>query len=146
MSWKISMQSFMLLRLDAHFFHLYTGLISHLKKYNKDATALLMNVGQMPQVNSSWLISQLWRKFLLWIYVMHFAIWHHLYNIKNVKTPMKESSMGAFQFFLNCTNGTKSHKKHHRNSGNLWLSVCCNPPFYFLWNGSQPIRTTEKLL
>ena len=23
---------------------------------------------------------------------------------------MKESSMGAFQFFLNCTNGTKSHK------------------------------------
>ena len=45
-------------------------------------------------------------------FVMLCAIWHHLYNSKNAITFSKV----AVQFFLNCTNGTKSSNTSHLNS------------------------------
>ena len=61
-------------------------------------------------------------------YVMHCAIWYHFYNLKNVKnihgemlflvklqaTLLKVTILhGYFSRFLNCTNGTESHKASH---------------------------------
>ena len=49
------------------------------------------------------------------IYVMLYAIWYDLYNLKNAKNTYG----GAFILkklqarFLNCTNGTKSRKASH---------------------------------
>ena len=60
---------------------------------------------------------------------MRCAIWYHLYNLKNVKTPMKECYFfagfhlatllkltllhGCFSRCLNFPNGTKSRKVSH---------------------------------
>ena len=53
------------------------------------------------------------------------AIWHHLYNFKNVKNTHVRVFLqpailqkvkllhGCFSCFLNCTNGPKSHKASH---------------------------------
>ena len=46
-------------------------------------------------------------------YVMRCAIWHHLYNLKNVKhthAPKVALLHGCFSRFLNCTNDTKLSK------------------------------------
>ena len=40
---------------------------------------------------------------------MLFAIWYHLYNLKNVKKSMKLKTCN----FLNCANGTKSRNTSH---------------------------------
>ena len=53
---------------------------------------------------------------------MRCAIWYHLYNLKNVKTPMEALACnllkvtplhGSFSRFLNFTNGTKSRNPSH---------------------------------
>ena len=53
------------------------------------------------------------------------TIWDHLYNLRNIKTPMEECYFhpatllkvtllhGCFSRFLNCTNGTESRKTSH---------------------------------
>ena len=67
------------------------------------------------------------------MYVMRCAIWYHLYNLKNVKTPiggvvlllklqptnlLKETLRHeCFSRFLKCANSTKSRKTSH-----IWLS------------------------
>ena len=60
-------------------------------------------------------------------YVVRCAIWHHLYNLKNVKNThggvlilvklqLKLTLLhGCFARFLICINGTKSHKASHIN-------------------------------
>ena len=50
------------------------------------------------------------------IYVVRYAIWYHLYNLKNVKpaTLLKLALFhGSFSRFLNCTNGTESRNASH---------------------------------
>ena len=53
---------------------------------------------------------------------MLFAIWYHLYNLKNVKKSMKLKTCNftksntppwVFSRFLNCANGTKSRNTSH---------------------------------
>ena len=54
-------------------------------------------------------------------FVMRFAIWYHLYHLKNVKNTQLQSATlrkltllhGCFSRFLNCTNGTKSRNVPH---------------------------------
>ena len=41
------------------------------------------------------------------LYVMFCAVWYHLHNLKNVKTPHGGVLPLLFSRFLNCTNGTK---------------------------------------
>ena len=65
---------------------------------------------------------------------MSYAIWYHLYNLKNVKNTPEEVSLlvklqakpttllkvtllhGCFSRFLNCTNGTTSRKTSQKFS------------------------------
>ena len=61
-------------------------------------------------------------------YMMHCAIWHHLYNLKNLKNTHGEALLlvkfpatllkisllhGCFSCFLNCNKGIKSGKMSH---------------------------------
>ena len=52
---------------------------------------------------------------------MRYAIWYHLYNLKNVKNTHGgvlilvkiKTPPWVFSRFLDCTNGTKSHNAPH---------------------------------
>ena len=54
------------------------------------------------------------------VYVMRYAIWYYLYNLKRKKHPWRNATLlkvtllhGCFSHFLNCTNGTKSRNASH---------------------------------
>ena len=47
-------------------------------------------------------------------YAILYAIWYHLYNLKNGKTLLEVTLLhGRFSLFLNCTHGTKWRKVSH---------------------------------
>ena len=78
---------------------------------------------------------------------MRYAIWYHLYNLKNVKHPcmsvepatlLKVTLLhGCFSRFLNCTNGTKSYKASHMFHEFLRL-------YLYLCPSKQKEGTTKK--
>ena len=72
-----------------------------------------------------------YKKIISFLYVMHYVIWYHLHNLKNVKNThggvlllvkLQASACNftksnvlyrCFLRFLNCTNGTKSVNATH---------------------------------
>ena len=70
-------------------------------------------------------------------YMMRCTIWHHLYNLKNVKNThggvlisvLKLTLLhGCFSHFLNCTNGGKRHKASYIDEywdSGIWNVVLC---------------------
>ena len=46
-------------------------------------------------------------------YVVRYAIWYHLYNLKNVKNTHGGVLILCFSRFLICKNGTKSRNASH---------------------------------
>ena len=69
-------------------------------------------------------------------FVMLWAIWHYLHNLKSVNNALH----GRFSRFLNCTNGTKSRKASHLN--------ICNPVVFIKYdilkiNVSEYLTTDE---
>ena len=64
---------------------------------------------------------------------MRYAIWLHLYNLKNVKNThggVLTLLHGCFSRFLNCTNATKSRNASH---------MLCQPPLQKPPNFTSPM-------
>ena len=92
--------------------------------------------------------------FLGLVYVIHCAIWYHLYSLKNVKRPRRSVTFSivvtllkvtlfleCFSRFLSCRNGTKLCKGCHIENRTSFLKIFHSISmfswfvvyFYFLW-------------